>query len=40
MLEEYSLEIDRVHDLVTLLERLLPTHPRWEAFRIDLREAA
>ena len=36
MLAEYGLENDRIHDLVTLLERLLPTRPLWEAFRIDL----
>lgn len=34
-LAEYGLEIGRVHDLVTLLEQLLPTHPLWDAFRID-----
>lgn len=36
ILSEYGLEPGRSHDLVQLLERLLPAHPLWEMFRVDL----
>jgi HEPN domain-containing protein len=36
ILSEYGFEPGRSHDLVQLLERLLPAHPLWEMFRVDL----
>jgi len=36
ILSEQTLEAGRTHDLVALLERVLPMHPLWEAYRVDL----
>jgi len=36
ILSEQTLEAGRTHDLVSLLERVLPMHPLWEAYRVDL----
>jgi HEPN domain-containing protein len=36
ILSDQTLEAGRTHDLVALLERVLPMHPLWEAYRVDL----
>jgi HEPN domain-containing protein len=36
ILSEQTLEPGRTHDLVALLEQVLPMHPLWEAYRVDL----
>jgi len=35
-LHEAAVEFGKTHDLVVLLDQVLPTEPTWEAFREDL----